>query len=103
MPVDIDDTEFEYLLEKVFDLWDQKVDTFDMAQRLNVTEAKIHYVFICAMEGLFDCKQQELEGELKCAARSFNPLSPETSGSGGSTADMPDDASATPASEEKLP
>jgi hypothetical protein len=63
MPVEIDDTEFEYLLEKVFELWEANVDTFDMAQRLNVTEAKIHHVFICAMEGTYECKQEEAQCE----------------------------------------
>jgi hypothetical protein len=60
MALEIDDIEFERLLERMINLW-PKYDTFMMAKILKTSEANVAYVLSCMMEGSYDCSQEEVE------------------------------------------
>lgn len=59
--MEIDDLEFERLVERVVDLWAAGHNTAEMATVLNTTEAKTAYVVMHMMEGKYMCKEEEAQ------------------------------------------
>lgn len=55
MGCDISDEEFERHIEAVWTAWEAGgVDTVDIAKQIGISEAKVHWILACYLEGKYD-------------------------------------------------
>jgi hypothetical protein len=52
-PCEMDDLEFEEVLEPVYEAWERGFDTMDIAELCKISEAKADYVLTCYLGGKF--------------------------------------------------
>lgn len=64
MACEISDEEFEENLEPVYEAWEGGLDTVDIAQLCKLSEAKVHWILQCYLEGKF-CQMEEARFELE--------------------------------------